>query len=141
VAPHEPFGTLTEPDRNCDRQTHEHACGEDILDETQPSGVPDQRKGESRRDRLAHRLDDRGQEDQESPEDQGVHEPGEGSLEQLALSEDVGSLPRCSLPDVSRPGDRTPGKDEPGQEGEPPCEKPSREGDQKEQDQGSGDHR
>jgi hypothetical protein len=87
VAADEPLGPLAEPDRERDRQAHEHPGGEDVLHEPEPPGPADPRQLEPGIHDLPADLEDRGQQHEEAPEDQGVHQAGHEPLEQLALAE------------------------------------------------------
>jgi hypothetical protein len=52
-------------------------------------------------DRADHGDDDRGEEDEEAPEDGGVDEAGDESLEQLALAEDDGGFVSGALGEIA----------------------------------------
>ena len=105
----ESLGPLSEPDRQCDRDPDQHPGGEHVLGQSQPPLVSDRWDREPGKHALPRRLDDRREEDEESPEDQRVHDPWEGSLEEFALSKDVGAFPGRPRTEIPRPRDRTPG--------------------------------
>ena len=109
VAADEAFGALEQPDADRDRDPDQDAGREHVLDQPQPVGAADQRQLERRIDQLAHDLEDRGEQDQEPPEDQRVHQAGERALEELALAEDLDAFTGDPARDVAafaRPGGR-----------------------------------
>ena len=106
MAADEAVGALEQPDADRDRDPDQDAGREHVLDQAQPVGAADQGQLEGRIDQLAHDLEDRGEQDQEPPEDQRVHQAGERALEQLALAEDLDAFTRDPARDVAAPLDR-----------------------------------
>ena len=114
AAAHEPDGPLPEPDREGDA----HA------DQRRPArtGPPGARTSPARPATgcvqwgligAQERHHDRGQQDQEAPEQQQVHEPGDRAQEQLGLRQDAGDLARCATRHLVEPGGCAAEPDEP----------------------------
>ena len=92
MAASEPVGSLhlADPERGAD--AHQDEDGEDVDHDGEPRRVPQDRQGPVGIDHRQHRLDDRGQQHQEPPEDERVHQARHRLLEQLALAEHVREL-------------------------------------------------
>jgi hypothetical protein len=86
-------------------------------------------------DRADHRDDDRGKEDEESPEDGRVNETRHHSLEELALPEDIGRLHLDARGDVLEALRRFARAEQPNEECRPAREQ--RDGDDDRQAQGA----
>ena len=106
VAAAEPLGPQHLPDEERHPHADDHEHHEQVLQEAEPGGVPDERDGERGREDVAERLQDRRQQDQEPPEDECVHHAGTGALQQLPLTEHHGRLGLHALTDVVGPPDR-----------------------------------
>ncbi len=106
-----------EPD---DREQHRH--GEEVLEEAQPAGVPEEREREVLADhQRAHRLDDRRAEDHEAPEGEEVRDARAAPAQQAALAEDLLDLVAQPLLDVvGAPLRRPAGADQLDQPGDAP---------------------
>jgi hypothetical protein len=141
MAPDEALGALEHPDADRERDPDQHAGREDVLDQAHPSRAADQRELEGRVDQLPHDLDDRGEQDQEPPEDQRVHQAGERALEELALREYLGALTSDPAGDVAAAFDRASEAHEPREQACPAGREPARDADQEREDRGSNDHR
>ena len=137
----EPLRPLHHADPHGDPDPGQDQRGEHVLEQPQPTRMTDQGEREAGVDRLAERLDDRGQQDEESPEDAGVHHPGQRPLEELALTEHLPGLPRHAATHVTVPVDRPSEVDHPGQQPRPPSEEGARDREGQQQDDGSSDHR
>ncbi len=138
MAADEAFGALEQPDADRDRDPDQHAGREHVLDQAQPVGAADQRELESRIDQLARDLDDRGQQDQEPPEDERVHQAGERALEELPLAQDLDALTGDPARDVPLALDRAAEPHEPRQQpGSPGGQAP---GDHHEHGEEAGTH-
>ena len=98
----EPVRPLDLADRERDRDAEDHEDREEILEEREPRHVAEVGERPAGVDRREHRLDDRGQQDEEAPEDERVHHAGGGLLEELALPEHVGELPASPRAGVVR---------------------------------------
>ena len=72
---------------------------------SQPSGEPEGREG-SRSTIADDRHEDRREEDDEAPEDERVHEPGNEALEELPLTEDDRGFVADAHREVGRAADR-----------------------------------
>ena len=90
-----------------DRDPDEHEPREHVLAQSEPARVTDQREREVGGDRLPERLDDRRQQDQEAPEDERMHDAGEGPLEELPLPQDLTGLARHAAAHVAATVDRS----------------------------------
>ena len=101
MAADEALGPRPEPDRHRDRETDEDAEREHVLHQPEPPRPADHGDLEGRIDQLPGDLDDRGEQDEEAPEDQRVHQARHEPLEELALREDVRALPRDPGPEVA----------------------------------------
>jgi hypothetical protein len=85
-----------------------------------------------------HRDDDRGEEDQEAPEDRRVDEAGDGALEQLALAEDDDCLVPDPIRNVVEARDGLPEPDEIDEQLGPPGEQRPADGEQRGERERSG---
>jgi hypothetical protein len=100
---------VAEPDDRERDDAGQHADGEQVLDEPDGRPVPDARDRERAGEQVAVRLDDRQQQDDESPERRRVGRAGDRPLQQLALADHVvswvsASRPGCDLAYASRSG-------------------------------------
>ena len=114
---------LADPDRRDDAHEHEHR--EDVHQERKPALVPEPEQRRAAGDHGDHRHHDRGEEDEEAPEDERVHEAGDEPLQELPLAEHehrpVAGTPR----QVVETFDRLPHPDEPGEQQRPAREEPA----------------
>ena len=131
----EPVRPLDLPYREPDRDPDDNEGREEILEEREPGHVPEVGERPTAVDRREHRLDDRRQQDEESPEDERVHHARGGLLEELALPQHVGEL-------AARPGPRsirTQGRPRRAQDLEPRAGVPPEQGDRHGQDDREGE--
>jgi hypothetical protein len=92
------------PEEDGHLHAHDHQQGQEVLGQPEPARSPDERDGEARPEHdLPERLDDGGQQDDEAPEDEGVHETGAQPLEELPLAQDHRGLELHSLGKVLQP--------------------------------------
>ena len=141
MAADEPLGPLHEPDPQRHADADEHQRAEDVLDEPEPARAPDPRQGEVRVDDLAHRLGDRGEEHEEAPEDEGVHEAGCEPLEELALGQHVGALTGDPSRQVAASVHGPAKGVQTGEQARPAREQPAREEDDHGEEGAAHDHR
>jgi hypothetical protein len=80
------------PDHGEGDDAGQHAHGEQVLDEPDERPVPDARDRERPVEQIAVDLDDRQQQDDETPERRRVRRAGHRPLQQLALADHLGSL-------------------------------------------------
>src|SRR5207247_4794241 len=122
-------------EREGERDAHDDEGREEILEEREPGDMAEVGERPVAVDRREHRLDDRGQQDEEAPEDERVHHARGGLLEQLALPEHVGELPARPLAGVvrARGGPRR------AQDLEPRAGAPPEQGDRHGQDSHEGE--
>src|SRR5918996_1097256 len=104
-APSEPFVPAHLPEVDGHLDADEHQDREHVLEQPEPAGPPDHRDGEPRVEDLAEGLDDRGQQDQEPPEDEGMHQPRAEALEQLPLAQDDHGLVLDALGEIVQAAD------------------------------------
>src|SRR5918996_123393 len=104
-APSEPFVPAHLPEVDGHLDADEHQDREHVLEQPEPAGPPDHRDGEPRVEDLAEGLDDRGQQDQEAPEDEGMHQPRAEALEQLPLAQDDHGLVLDALREIVQAAD------------------------------------
>jgi hypothetical protein len=127
-----------------DGEGHEDADhdqeGEQVLEKPEPSAAADQRQGEIRLHCLPHGFDDRGQKDQEAPEDERVHHPGQEALEQLSLAEHHGHLALQPHRYVPRSIDGPAQTHQPVQQAGPPGEESRRSGNEGQEDRRRQEH-
>ncbi len=113
-------GGVAQPDDREGQQPREDRDGEEVLDETDSGPVPEQRDVEVAIEQCAERLDDGQHEDRETPEGEGVCEPGDRPGQQLPLSADLTDLtPQALTRPVEPAGSRLALADQPEQPVEP----------------------
>jgi hypothetical protein len=95
------------PDPDGDRDARQHGEDEDVDHRHVPALAAEPRQRRAAVDGADHRHHDRREEDEEAPEDQGVHEPGDEALEELALTQHDRRLVLHSQRHVVRPVERT----------------------------------
>ena len=71
----------------CSQHAGQHEQREDVDQQRVPTLRAEPRQRRMRVDRADHRDDDRGEEDEEAPEDRRVHQPRQQPLQQLALAD------------------------------------------------------
>jgi hypothetical protein len=84
----EPLGPDDLPDHRGGGHSREDEHAEDVREPAKPLLVTEPRQLRAPVDRGDHGHQDRRQQDQESPEDEGVHQAGDEALQQLSLAED-----------------------------------------------------
>jgi hypothetical protein len=102
--------------------------------------MTDEGDREGRIDCLARCLDDRRQQNEESPEDEGVHRARHEALEQLPLPEHHYALPLQTNREILRPSNGTPEQDEAGDAPRPPHEEHPGEADDCDEHGGADEH-
>jgi hypothetical protein len=101
VAAFEPLvpAELAEEDGHLYSDDHQH--GQDVLAQAEPAGSSDERDGEPWPEHdLPEGFHDRGEQDDEPPEDEGVHEPRAETLQELPLPQDHRGLELHPLGEV-----------------------------------------
>src|SRR5207342_156007 len=139
VAPVEPARPLhlADPERRCD--SHEDERGEHVDEQGIPALAlePSQRGARGKRvlavDDRGDRDEDRGEENDEAPEDEGVHEAGAEPLEELPLAKDDARLVPDAGRQVRRPAHRLARAHEPCEKERPPDEEPPGERDRRDE--------
>ena len=101
VAAVEPARALDLADPECGEHTDQHERGEDIDEQRVPPLSTQPREGRVPVDDPDHRDQDRRQQHDEAPEDERVHQPRAGSLQQLALTEHDARLVAHALAGVA----------------------------------------
>ena len=87
-----PVRVVPQPDHREHDDPGQHPDGHQVLEEPDERPVPDPREGERPVEQIPVRLDDRQQQDRETPERQEVRRPRHGPLQQLALPQHLGRL-------------------------------------------------
>ena len=100
MAPLEPRGRCTLRIRNGGRDSDEDEDAEQIDEEEEPPLVPEPGQRPAAIDRAEERHHDRREQDDEAPEDEGVHDAGHQPLEKLPLPQDDRRLRLNATPDV-----------------------------------------
>ena len=140
VAAHEPLRPLDLADGEGQADADDHQDGEQVLQQPEPPAVADQRQGEVRVHGLAHGLDDRGQKDQEAPEDEGMHQSRQQTLEQLSLAEHHGHFALQPDRHVSRSVHRPAQAHQPVQQAGPAGEESRGRGNERQEDRRRQEH-
>ena len=103
--------------RNADDDADEHEDAEEVDEEEEPPLVPEPRQRPVGVDGAEERHDDRREEDDEAPEDEGVDQPGAEALEELPLPEDDRRLVAHPAADLAGAVDGLPEPDDPVERG------------------------
>src|SRR5438552_6943348 len=115
MAADEPLRTLDLAEVQRHQDADEDQGGEHVLDQPQPTGPADEGEGEGVLEHLPEGLGDRRQQDEEAPEDEGMHDAWPGALQELPLAEDDGGLSLDPLRQVVEAVDGLSEPDEPGE--------------------------
>jgi len=113
------------------RDPDEHEDHEQVDERHEPALVPEPRQGLVLVDRRDHRHHDRREEDEEAPEDERVHQPGDEALKELLLAEDDHRLVAGAPRHVARAVDRLARADEPPEKDGALGEEPAGDGEQR----------
>ena len=128
---------LADPKRG--RNTREHRDREHVDESHEPALRAEPRERPVAVDRGDHRHHDRGEQDEEPPEDRCVHRPGQQPLEQLALPEHdhgfVANAPRNVVVAL----DGLPRADEAGEQKRAPPEERARDGERRRERERAGE--
>ena len=132
---------LADPERGGDADEDEH--DEEVDEECEPALRSEPRQRLALRDRADQRHHDRGEQDEEAPEDERVDEAGAEALEQLPLAENDDRLVAHPLGHVVEPLHRLAEPDEAGEEERPAAEQGARDAEDEQEGEGreGGAHR
>src|SRR5882762_1591038 len=112
MAAHKALWTLHLADEEGGDDAGQHQHREQVDQKGKPSLLAEPRQRRVRIDRPDHRDDDGGEQDEEAPEDRGMHQTGHESVEQLALPDDYDRLLPGALRYVVEPGSGLAASDE-----------------------------
>ena len=133
VAPLEPLGPLDLPDPERCRDADQHERREHVDEQREPALAAEPRERPVAVDRPDHRHHDRGEQHDEAPEDERVHEARDEALEELLLPEDDDGLVADPGRRVARALGRLPEPDDPDEQERPSREDPARDHDRREE--------
>ena len=139
VAPLEPGRPLHLADQERRRHADEDEHAEHVDEEEEPPLMPEPGQRPVAIDRPEERHHDRREQDDEAPEDEGVHDAGDESLQKLPLAQDDRRLRLHATPDVPSAAGRLAQPDEAVEEVRAAQEEPAGDGDHESQrDRGDG---
>ena len=147
VAPLEAARPLDLADRERREDADEHEAREDVDEERVPALVLEPAEWRAGGERILAvedrrgRHEDRREEDEEAPEDEGVHEARAEPLEELALSEDDRRLVADPNRELRHAACRLPEPEQPTEEEDAPNEQPARDRDRDDERDRGGDAR